>query len=148
MTTDKLFNVVGVSDLNGIYKVRFANDLTRVKVLDKNGHKDVRLIQLPDALSKREAVEAIKDHPNFQDASAQMVIGEFLTNEDAKGSLNTARERKVTSSAPKAPRAKKEKKFSADADALEQARAVAARMAVEEIANEPVEDLSLEDQPY
>ena len=33
MATSKLFNVVGVSKLNGEYKVRFATDIMRIKVV-------------------------------------------------------------------------------------------------------------------
>ena len=36
--SDKSFTIGGVSKLAGSYKVRFANDMTRVKVLAKTGH--------------------------------------------------------------------------------------------------------------
>ena len=44
------FDTVGVSKLaNGVAKVRFANGLaTRVKVLQRNGHTDVNLIECAD----------------------------------------------------------------------------------------------------
>lgn len=41
MATDKLFSIVGTSRHNGEVKVRFANDIMRVKVLAKHGHEDV-----------------------------------------------------------------------------------------------------------
>ena len=56
MATDKLFKVVGVSTLDGETKVRFANDTMRVKVLDKNGHTDIMLIELDEAMTKLDAV--------------------------------------------------------------------------------------------
>ena len=46
MATDKLFTVAGISKLNGEYKVRFANDMMRIKVLAKSGHEDIRLADL------------------------------------------------------------------------------------------------------
>jgi hypothetical protein len=55
------FKVVGVSKLNGEYKVRFANDMLRVKVLEKNGHKDVDLVELVHPLPKVEAVQKLID---------------------------------------------------------------------------------------
>lgn len=54
MTT---FTYAGVSTLKGVTKVRWANDATRVKVLAKNGHKDIDLVQLKHPMRKEEAVE-------------------------------------------------------------------------------------------
>ena len=39
MATDKKFAVAGVSTLDGKTKIRFANDVMRIKILAKNGHK-------------------------------------------------------------------------------------------------------------
>ena len=53
MTT---FTHAGVSTLNGKTKVRFANDALRVKILAKNGHKDIDIVQLKHPMSKEDAV--------------------------------------------------------------------------------------------
>ena len=50
------FSHAGVSKLNGEFKVRFANDALRVKVLAKNGHKDIDIIELKNPMTKEEAV--------------------------------------------------------------------------------------------
>ena len=42
----KTFKVAGVSLLNGKYKVRYANNKSRAKVLEKNGHTNVELVEL------------------------------------------------------------------------------------------------------
>ena len=89
MATDKTFNIVGVSKLNGEYKVRFATDIMRIKVLAKHGHEDIRLAELDTAVSKYEAVKQLATMDEFQDAQAQSAIAEYL---DEK--------------APKAPKAK------------------------------------------
>jgi hypothetical protein len=89
--TDKTFTFGGVSDLNGIYKLRVANDAGRVKVLLKNGHKDIRLIQLPDAFTKTQAVNFLKEHEDFQDIMAQ---GAFADFESVKVPVNN--EKRVT----------------------------------------------------
>ena len=60
MSNDKSFKVAGVSTVKGNYKVRFANDLSRVKVLIKTGHTDIELVDLPQAMSKGEAVTFLK----------------------------------------------------------------------------------------
>lgn len=52
----KSFTHAGVSKLNGEFKVRFANDSLRVKVLAKNGHKDIDILELKHAMTKEDAV--------------------------------------------------------------------------------------------
>ena len=52
-----MFTVAGLSRQNGSLKLRFANDfVTRVKVLARNGHKDINLVELPQAMTKDAAV--------------------------------------------------------------------------------------------
>ena len=60
MATDKKFAVAGVSTLEGKTKLRFANDTMRIKILAKNGHKDVELVELPHEMTKAEAVQHLK----------------------------------------------------------------------------------------
>jgi hypothetical protein len=56
-----MFKVTGISTLNGQTKVTFANDLvSRVKILNKDGHKDINLIELSSALSKADCVKHLK----------------------------------------------------------------------------------------
>ena len=57
MATDKKFAVAGVSTLEGKTKVRFANDTMRIKILAKNGHTDVELIELPHEMTKAEIAQ-------------------------------------------------------------------------------------------
>lgn len=67
-----MFKVTGISTLNGITKVRFANDLvSRVKILNKDGHTDINLVELPEALSKGDCVKYLKSsdlYVKFADA--------------------------------------------------------------------------------
>lgn len=79
MATTKTFSVAGVSTLNGVTKVRFANDyVNRFKILAKNGHIDINLIELGSELTKAQICEVLLAHPNFQDEAAQTAIGEFV----------------------------------------------------------------------
>ena len=71
---DKSFSVAGVSTLKGSIKVRFAKDMARTKVLAANGHKDIRLVQLPKAMTKAEALALLAADAKFQDAAAQAAI--------------------------------------------------------------------------
>lgn len=50
------YSHAGVSKLNGEFKVRFCNDALRVKVLAKNGHKDIDIIELKHPMTKEDAV--------------------------------------------------------------------------------------------
>lgn len=51
-----LYSHAGVSRQNGDMKVRFANDALRVKVLAKNGHKDIDIVELREPMTKEAAV--------------------------------------------------------------------------------------------
>jgi hypothetical protein len=57
MATEKKFAVAGVSTQAGKTKIRFANDALRIKILQKNGHTDVQLIDLPREMTKAEIAE-------------------------------------------------------------------------------------------
>jgi DNA-binding phage protein len=50
------YSHAGVSRLNGEFKVRFCNDALRVKVLAKNGHKDIDIVELKVPMTKEDAV--------------------------------------------------------------------------------------------
>ena len=50
------YSHAGVSSLNGEFKVRFANDALRVKVLGKNGHKHIDIVELKNPMTKADAV--------------------------------------------------------------------------------------------
>jgi hypothetical protein len=50
------FSHAGVSKQDGEFKVRFANDSLRVKVLAKNGHTDIDIVELKHPMTKLEAV--------------------------------------------------------------------------------------------
>jgi len=82
MATDKLYTVAGVSTLNGETKARFANDTMRIKVLAKNGHTDITLVELPSEMTKVEAAKFLATLDEFSSADAQEAIGEYLVKHD------------------------------------------------------------------
>lgn len=101
MATDKLFTVAGTSALNGVTKVRFANDQMRVKVLAKSGHTDINLIELPEAMTKLDAVKFIKNLDEFANVVEQVAIADYLDRKDEKPAKVAAP--KVKATAVKAP---------------------------------------------
>ena len=80
MATSKTFSVAGTSRLpNGTVKVRFAKDfVSRIKILNKNGHNDIELIELGSEMSKAEICQMLINHPNFQSEEQQGAIAEFV----------------------------------------------------------------------
>ena len=99
--TDKTFTVAGVSTSDkGEDKIRFANDPMRVKVLDKNGHTNITLVELPNAMSKEDAVAFLRN------------MSEFQNNDTAKNAFADwdAKLAPKPETEPKAPKAKVERK--------------------------------------
>ena len=52
----KLFKCAGVSTRDGVMKVRFASDMTRIKTLMKTGSTDIDMIELKTPMTKEDAV--------------------------------------------------------------------------------------------
>ena len=69
----KTFKVAGVSLLNGKYKVRYANNKSRGKILEKNGHINVDLVTLKEALPKEDIIDQLLNH-TFKTAEANLAI--------------------------------------------------------------------------
>jgi hypothetical protein len=93
--TDKLFKVGGVSKCKSGYKVRFANDLTRVKILAKTD-TDINLIDLPNEMTKPELVTFLKTTDLYQNAEYK----EAIDAADIKYNSVTVKAVKVKASAP------------------------------------------------
>jgi hypothetical protein len=77
--TDKTFSVAGTSTNNGITKIRFANDfVSRLKILYKNGHENVELIELGGEFTKAQVCQILMAHPKMQSEDQQTAIYEFV----------------------------------------------------------------------
>ena len=77
--TNKTYSVAGTSTLNGITKIRFANDfVSRLKILYKNGHDNVELMELGRELTKAQICQVLMSHPKFQSEAQQSAIYEFV----------------------------------------------------------------------
>lgn len=108
MATDKMFTVAGISKLDGEYKVRFANDMMRIKVLAKSGHEDIRLADLEQSVTKLEAAKILLGLDEFSDAIAQATISEYLEDKTPKAKTAPAPKAKaVKTPAVKAPKTAK-----------------------------------------
>ena len=77
--TNKTFSVAGTSTNNGITKIRFANDfVNRLKILYKNGHENVELIELGGEFTKAQVCQILMAHDKFQGEDQQSAIYEFV----------------------------------------------------------------------
>jgi hypothetical protein len=122
MATDKLFTVCGTSKHpeHG-FKVRFANDVMRVKNLAKSNHSDIVLIELPEAMSKLDAVKFIKGLPEFEGVSEQSAIADYLDRKDEKPAKAPKAKAPAKTATVKAPKVKAEKAPAVDTSEMEDA---------------------------
>jgi hypothetical protein len=135
------FKYAGVSTLNGKIKARFANDQMRVKVLAKNGHKDIDIIELKHPMTKDEAV-AFLLQINFDNG-----------NKTVRAAIEAEVEKRTDAPVTKAkaaPKAKATAKSKPSMDAIK-AKAKAAKAkttAKETVVTKAEVDAQLEDAPY
>ena len=97
MATDNKFSVVGTTvQPDGQLKIRWTNNIFRIKILQREGHTDIQLVDLGSKMSKYDAVKAMQSLNEFQDAKYQSVIAEYLEEKAPKATRpavkNTATE--------------------------------------------------------
>ena len=147
-----VFTHAGVSTLNGVTKARFANDALRVKVLAKNGHRDIDIIELSNPMSKEDAVAFLigidfATQNGVTNAATQAALEDAIE----KRAVKPAKAPKVAK-APKAkaPKAKAPAKKGPTMDAIKAKVAAAkkAPVATKSKAQITAELADLEDAPY
>jgi hypothetical protein len=127
------FTHAGVSKLNGEFKVRFANDALRVKVLAKNGHKDIDIIELKNPMTKEDAVAFLLSI-NFDNG-----------NKEVRAALEAEQDKRTGKPVAKAaPKAKAKSKPSLDAIAA-RAKATKSTVTKAEVTKQLAD---LEDAPF
>ena len=52
--------------------------MSRFKILNKNGHTDIELIELGSAMSKADICKMLMGHEKFQSEAQQSAISEFV----------------------------------------------------------------------
>jgi hypothetical protein len=96
MATDKRFAVAGVSTVDGDTKVRFANDMMRIKILQKNGHTDINLVELPSEMTKSEAIAYLR---SIAFGQGNAVVEAALAHVEKKNPAATSKPTKATKAA-------------------------------------------------
>lgn len=80
---DQTFKVAGITTHNGNSKVRFTDDLIRrVKQFSKGGATRIDLIELPNEMTKLEALKYLQAHADFQSPEDQALIGDSISDRE------------------------------------------------------------------
>jgi hypothetical protein len=146
----KSFTHAGVSKLDGEFKVRFANDALRTKVLIKNGHTDIDIVELKHAMTKEDAVAYLMEIDfATRDGVTNEAVQAALAAELDKRSEVPAKEPKVKAEkAPKAPKAAKAKPTMKAIEAKVAAKKAAAPKSTVSKAEVLAQLADMEDAPF
>lgn len=90
--SDKFFSVAGiVTDSKGRTKVRYCNDLVgRIKLFSKNPeNKRVDFIELPNSMTKVDAIKFLMQHEKFSSSEDQMVLADALDTKSTEVKTTT-----------------------------------------------------------
>jgi hypothetical protein len=144
----KSFTHAGVSKLDGEFKVRFANDALRTKVLIKNGHTDIDIIELKHAMTKEDAVAYLMeiDFATTNGVTNKAVLAALAAELDKRSEV-PAKEPKAEK-APKAPKAAKAKPTMKAIEAKVAAKKAAAPKSTVSKAEVLAQLADMEDAPF
>lgn len=81
MNATKTFGVSGYSTRNGVRKMRFAKDMRRAKTLERTGHKDIVLYELPYPMTREQCAEFLAT--GVAAPAAAVVVAPVMTLEEA-----------------------------------------------------------------
>ena len=78
MSKEKTFTVAGTATHNGVTKARFANDLVaRIKILNKAGATNITLVELPEPMTKLQALQYLTEQ-GITDGDANYAVANKL----------------------------------------------------------------------
>ena len=108
--TTKTFNIAGYSKLSGQYKARFANGTVaeRTRVLKRDNHADIHLVELPKAMSKSEAAQFVLDSLTTVEPAVGVALKRIIEKDGAVTKPVTGKIAAPVSKAPVADTAKVE----------------------------------------
>ena len=86
------FKVAGITNHNGNTKVRFTDDMVRrIKQFTKGGHTRVDFVDLPNEMTKIEALQYLATHANFQSPADQATIADTLADKMKEANKGTVK---------------------------------------------------------
>lgn len=80
------YTVAGTSLFEGVVTYRFANSTKRMRVLERNGHKDVQFWELPRAMVLKDAVAFL----NAKGVVAQLPYGQRKVQNGTRAAVEVA----------------------------------------------------------
>ena len=90
--TTQTFKVVGITTHGDSTKVRFTDDMVRrIKQFTKGGATRCDFIELPNEMSKVEALKYMAAHADFQSPSDQATIADCITDREKEASKGTVK---------------------------------------------------------
>jgi len=96
--SNQTFKVAGITIHNGNAKVRFTDDMVRrVKQFTKGGATRADFVELPNEMTKIEALKFMQTHELYQSAEDQATISDALADRTKEASKGTV---KVKASKP------------------------------------------------
>lgn len=118
MATSKTFKVAGITAHGDSIKVRFTDDMVRrIKQFTKGGASRIDLVELPNMMTKIEALQYLQKHADFQSPGDQATLADCLADkekESKKGTVKVkvpkAKAAKVTKPSIEAIKARAKKK--------------------------------------
>lgn len=126
--TNQKFKVVGITVHSGNTKVRFTDDMTRrIKQFTKGGASRVDFVELPQEMTKIEALRFMLTRPEFASAEDQATINDSIEDrekEARKGEVKVKTKGKAKPSL-EAIKARKTKKAASEVTAEQVLDAVA-----------------------
>jgi hypothetical protein len=106
--TDKLFTVAGTAtNADGTTKARFANDLVaRIKILNKSGCTNINLMELPEPMTKLQALQYLTEQGHTEGDAGYAVSAKLAE----KSKIAKKGEVKVKAEAPSMSKIRARKK--------------------------------------
>lgn len=90
--TNQTFTIVGITEHNGNVKVRFTDDLVRrVKQFSKGGASRIDFIELPNPMTKIEALKYMLTCKEFQSPEDQATISDTLEDKEREARKGTVK---------------------------------------------------------
>ena len=123
MATAKTFKVAGITTHGDDTKVRFTDDMIRrIKQFTKGGASRVDFVELPNEMTKIEALKYLQSHPDFQSPSDQATLADCLADKEKEASKGTVKVKATKAAKPSIDaikeRAKKAKKVEPTAEEI------------------------------
>jgi hypothetical protein len=89
---NQTFKVVGITVHGDSTKVRFTDDMVRrIKQFTKGGASRADFIELPNEMTKLEALKYMATHPDFQSAGDQATIADCIADREKEATKGTVK---------------------------------------------------------